>query len=442
MNILLKTLYDIGKIALNISYEIYKEIVYSAIDISFIFNNTASVDEVFICRSTAVKTIDNFAYTSMMNISWKIIEIITVINLCYTKTIIPYFNYITDDYYRRPILLIKDGNEIFSARMNDPISQDIKYDMILQTEYNKNNDSKKNYTIISYDIKNKNTIEQSNISFIIFQLTTNNEKYDINLKEPKNFLLKNNSLNYPFFKWYMKCVYNVDLTECFKINYMTQDMSLGELNYPFLLKINDDSITSFSYKSPEPIIKEEEEEEEEKEEEKEEEEEEEEDEEEEEEKEEEEDEEEEEDTVEENKIESSKLCENMDCERFPPDWDFDEDTESTYQEGQYKKCRLCEGYFDDDGMSDILFIEEEPNNQEGECDLCGKNKDIVQMKGSGQYLCGNACDEESDEESDKDRYDDDSNKESLETDNNIMLNDECGSNVINDIIKCEKLKQH
>ena len=79
--------------------------------------------------------------------------------------------------------------------MNEPISQDIKYDMILQTEYNKNNDSKKNYTAISYDIKSKNTIDQSNISFIIFQITTNNEKYDINLKEPKNFLIKNNSIN-------------------------------------------------------------------------------------------------------------------------------------------------------------------------------------------------------------------------------------------------------
>ena len=138
-------------------------------------------------------------------------------------------------------------------------------------------------------------------------------------------------------------------------------------------------------------------------------------------------------------IEKLKLCENMDCERCPPDWDFDKDTEETYQEDPWKKCCLCEGYYNDDGMSDILFIEEEPNNQEGECDLCGKNKDIVQMKGSGQYLCGNACDEESAEESDEE---DNSNKESLETDNNIMLNDECGSNVINDIIKCEKLKQH
>jgi hypothetical protein len=98
-----------------------------------------------------------------------------------------------------------------------------------------------------------------------------------------------------------------------------------------------------------------------------------------------------------------KLCENMDCERYPPDWDFEEDTEETYQEGQWKKCYLCDGYFCDDGMGDILFVQEEPNNQEDVgCSLCGKSKDIVQMKGSGQYLCGNACDESEEEEEEED----------------------------------------
>jgi hypothetical protein len=93
-----------------------------------------------------------------------------------------------------------------------------------------------------------------------------------------------------------------------------------------------------------------------------------------------------------------KLCENTDCERYPSNWDSEEDTESTYQEGQWKKCCLCDGYFDDDGFGDILYVQEAPNNKEAGCDLCGKNEDIVQMKGSGQYLCGNACDEESEEE--------------------------------------------
>ncbi len=92
-----------------------------------------------------------------------------------------------------------------------------------------------------------------------------------------------------------------------------------------------------------------------------------------------------------------KLCENMDCEQYPSDWDYEEDTEDTYQQGQWKKCCLCDGYFDDDGMGDILYVQEAPNNQEAECDLCGKTEDIVQMKGCGQYLCGNACDESDDE---------------------------------------------
>lgn len=96
-----------------------------------------------------------------------------------------------------------------------------------------------------------------------------------------------------------------------------------------------------------------------------------------------------------------KLCENMDCDQYPPDWDYEEDTEDTYQEGQWKKCCLCDGYFDDDGFNDILFVQEEPNNQEAECDLCGKTENIVQMKGCGQYLCEAACDESDDESDDE-----------------------------------------
>ena len=95
--------------------------------------------------------------------------------------------------------------------------------------------------------------------------------------------------------------------------------------------------------------------------------------------------------------EKYKLCENVDCERYPPDWDFEEDTEDTYQQGQWKKCCLCDGYFNDDGFGDILYIQEEPYNKEAECDLCGKTENIVQMKGTGQFLCESACDEDEDE---------------------------------------------
>ena len=52
-------------------------------------------------------------------------------------------------------------------------------------------------------------------------------------------------------------------------------------------------------------------------------------------------------------------------------------------------------------MGDVLFIEEEPNNQKANCNLCGKDENIVQMKGTGQYICGNACDESENEEEDQ-----------------------------------------
>lgn len=94
-----------------------------------------------------------------------------------------------------------------------------------------------------------------------------------------------------------------------------------------------------------------------------------------------------------------KLCKNTDCERYPDDEDFDKENEEEYEpSGQWLKCNLCDGYFNDNGFNDILFIEEEPNNQKGGCDLCGKEDDIVQMKGSGEYLCGDGCDEDSDDE--------------------------------------------
>ena len=80
------------------------------------------------------------------------------------------------------------------------------------------------------------------------------------------------------------------------------------------------------------------------------------------------------------------LCKNTDCVLVPP------------QDGQWKKCNLCVGYFNDDGMNDVLYIEEKPNNRKGCCGLCGKTKGIVQMKDTKQYICEVGCDESEEED--------------------------------------------
>ena len=83
----------------------------------------------------------------------------------------------------------------------------------------------------------------------------------------------------------------------------------------------------------------------------------------------------------------NELCKNENC--------------SSVQNDEYdEKCVICPGYYKDDGLNDILFIEENPNNKKGTCNLCKKTDNIVQMKGTGQYICQNACDESDDEEED------------------------------------------
>ena len=84
------------------------------------------------------------------------------------------------------------------------------------------------------------------------------------------------------------------------------------------------------------------------------------------------------------------LCKNTDCMKNPP-LDSGE---------QWVKCSLCDGYFNDDGLGDILFIEEAPNNKTAECGMCGKTSNIIQMKGTGEYVCANACDEDDEDDED------------------------------------------
>ena len=80
------------------------------------------------------------------------------------------------------------------------------------------------------------------------------------------------------------------------------------------------------------------------------------------------------------------LCKNTDCQSKKDD------------DNDYGNCSLCDGYYIDDGLNDILFIEEHPNNRTGTCDLCKKTINIVQLKSTGQYICQNACDEDDEDD--------------------------------------------
>jgi len=91
----------------------------------------------------------------------------------------------------------------------------------------------------------------------------------------------------------------------------------------------------------------------------------------------------EEEEEEEEEEDVTALCKNQDCSPI-------KDAKFT------EKCSICSGYFADDGLNDVYFLNE--NGGVGSCNLCKKTENICIMKGTGQYVCVNACDEEEEEE--------------------------------------------
>tara|TARA_B110000037_G_scaffold184421_1_gene213253 strand:+ start:938 stop:1723 length:786 start_codon:yes stop_codon:yes gene_type:complete len=196
-------------------------------------------------------------------------EIITIVQISYRKTILPKFHSITDNYFRNinAVLLIKNGEEIAQFKTwqlfeeeKEKEKENVDFDLILYTKYNEI-EPKKNYTLIIRDkcfptlcsTPDSLLNIKCDVNFIVFQLTSDGNKYDINLKGPRNFLVKDNVLQYPFFKWYIKKVYDVILSEEFSVNYMTSDMSIANLHNPFFIKFNEDGVTSFSSGKPKVV---------------------------------------------------------------------------------------------------------------------------------------------------------------------------------------------
>lgn len=194
-----------------------------------------------------------------IKICWKLLEWTAIINDLNKKTLKPKFHELTNNYFRKEIKVIRDGEEILSFKNVDESalvlnhSNEINYDLILQTKFHKT-DSKKNFTLLTDKIVDnyKENIIASDVGFIIFQLKFTNEegthKYDINLKEPKNYLIKDNILKSNFFKYYIKNIYDIDIPDNFSIEYMTNDMTTSSLNNPFFIKFNEVGFTSFPIK--------------------------------------------------------------------------------------------------------------------------------------------------------------------------------------------------
>jgi len=222
--------------------------------------NEKRIDDI---ESETLLQCNNYLKDLFFKMNWKVIEFITLIREFNKKTLRPKFHELTDNYFRKSIKIIYNGYEIYSFKnYKEAVAkidnvEKINYDFILHTNYHKT-ESKKNYTIISDKLINnyEEQVFPSEVGFIIFQLKFGDVKYDIDIKEPKNYLIKDNVLKSNFFKYYMRNAYNINIGDDFSITYMTNDMSTSTLNNPFFIKFNDIGITSFPIKKEEEKKKE------------------------------------------------------------------------------------------------------------------------------------------------------------------------------------------
>ena len=258
---MLNVIYDMLQSIGNLLYVIYETLMLGGIFILFPLEDKHTK---ILLHKSSIKACNTFCKDVCFDISWKMCEMVTIVQTSYRKTIIPNFHRITDNYFRNrnTVLLIKNGEEIEQFKtwqLFEQEKENIDFDLILYTKYNEV-EQKKNYTFIrdkslpSFRSPPDSLLNNKcDVSFIVFQLTTDGNKYDIELKDNRNFFVKDNVLKYPFFKWYMKRVYDVILSEDFSVNYMTNDMSMATLHNPFFIKFNEDGVTSFSSGKPKVV---------------------------------------------------------------------------------------------------------------------------------------------------------------------------------------------
>ena len=73
-----------------------------------------------------------------------------------------------------------------------------------------------------------------------------------------------------------------------------------------------------------------------------------------------------------------KLCKSTPCQLIKDEeWNM--------------KCSMCDGYYKDDGLHDILDVNDDENRS---CKLCGNSDNVVIMKGTGSCVCAEGCDDD------------------------------------------------
>lgn len=211
-------------------------------------NITKSIEEIEEVKDKKKESIYKWLQDEIFDIAWKYCEIQTIITDTYKTTIVPKFHNYTNNYFLDEIYCIKDKEITKKIKKYEEIKENLENeleenDFIIRIVYDLQD---KNYAKVILNNEVNDNFNKSSVNFIVLELEYNKEKYEIDLRNPLNYLIEGNVLECNFFRWYMKDKYNIDIVEEFVLRYMKGDCVLNELSSPFYIKFTDTDLTGFS----------------------------------------------------------------------------------------------------------------------------------------------------------------------------------------------------
>lgn len=192
------------------------------------------------------------------NIVWMFFELITIFKDFYDMTVKSTFNTLTNGYFSTRVTAIYKGigdEHTYSSLIDFEQDQyfHVPYKFMIYADVPENGGQNNKYIIrndgeeISHSLINENhNVSKASILVLRALIPNSNEKYDINLKLPDNYMIVGNVFTNYFIAWYLLKHYSLsyDYTELLhtKLEYMNSTYKVETVSAPYEIKINEKDV--------------------------------------------------------------------------------------------------------------------------------------------------------------------------------------------------------
>ena len=192
-----------------------------------------------------------------INVMWIVFELLTTFKDFYNVSVKPTFNFLTIGYFKTHVTVMYNGIDdvhtysSLESFVHDQYFHEAYKFMILTDEsengvnnkYIIKNDGEDITSTIKYQ---DHKISSASILVLRATLPNSDEKYDINLKLPDNYMVVGNILNHYFVAWYLLNNYTIscDHSELLhtKIEFMNSSYSIETVTAPYEIKMAEKSV--------------------------------------------------------------------------------------------------------------------------------------------------------------------------------------------------------